>query len=53
MLKNKNRITPILILLTIGLFIAIMFYVRGSNNRTLHRNLYRQWKEDYVVEESD
>ena len=53
MLKNKNRITPILILLTIGLFIAIMFYVRGSNNRTLYRNLYRQWEEDYVVEESD
>ena len=44
MLKNKNRITPILILLTIGLFIAIMFYVRGSNNRTLYRNLYRQWE---------
>ena len=40
-----------MILLTIGLFIAIMFYVRGSNNRTLHRNLSRQWKEDYVVEE--
>ncbi len=30
-----------------------MFYVRGSNNRTLYRNLYRQWEEDYVVEESD
>lgn len=53
MLKNKNRITPILILLTIGLFIAIMFYVRGSNNRTLYRNLYRQWEEDYVVKDGD
>ena len=51
MSKNKNKITPILILLTIALFIAIMFYVRVSNNRTLHRNLYRQWEEDYVVKE--
>ena len=53
MLKNKNRITPILILLTIVLFIGIMFYVRGSNNRTLYRNLYRQWEEDYVVKDGD